>query len=240
MTLTPALVQALTASVLPQGVAVVARDPREAPAAVDPVEQGAVKNAVPRRVAEFHAGRAAARAAMVELAFPPAPVAMGADRAPIWPEGVTGSISHTDKACVAVVGDSRDWAGIGVDLEEATALDPLLVAQVCSKSEQAWLGLQPPKDRGLMAKLMFSIKEAAYKAQYPLTGKLFGFDGMRIDIDRTNSQFTATFVMAQGGIRAGATLAGNYAYAAGLLVTAVALGHGDVAQLMQDRGNKTG
>ena len=240
MTCTPALVQALTASVLPQGLAVVARDPRDVPGAVDPVEQGAVQNAVPRRVAEFHAGRAAARAGMVELALPPRPVPMGPDRAPVWPAGVTGSISHTDKACVAVLGCSRDWAGIGVDLEDAKPLDPLLVAQVCSVSEQAWLGIQPPRDRGLMAKLIFSIKEAAYKAQYPLTQQLFGYDGMRIKIDRANSQFTATFVMPQGMIAAGATLAGNYAHAAGLMVTAVALRQENVAQLMQGRGDRTG
>lgn len=240
MTLTPALVQALTASVLPQGLAVVAVDPREMPKCLDPVEQGAVQNAVPRRVAEFHAGRTAARAAMVQLDVLPHPVPMGPDRAPVWPAGLTGSISHTDKACVAVLGHSRDWAGIGVDLEEATALDPLLIAQVCTKSEQAWLGIQPVQDRGLMAKLMFSIKEAAYKAQYPLTGQLFGFDGMRIAIDRSNSAFTATFLAPQGGISAGAMLEGNYAHAAGLLVTAVALGHGDVTQLMQGRGDRTG
>lgn len=240
MTLDPALVQALTVSVLPQGLAVVARDPRDLPAAVDPAEQGAVAHAVPARVAEFHAGRAAARAAMVQLSLPPRPVPMGPDRAPLWPAGVTGSISHSATACVAVLGHSQDWAGIGVDLEEATPLEPELVPQICSKTERCWLCAQPETDRGLMAKLLFSIKEAAYKAQYPLTQNLFGFDGFEVQVDRARSQFSAKFQMQQGGFDAGTTLVGNFAHAAGLLVTAVALARPDMAQLLRDRGDNTG
>lgn len=240
MTLDPALVQALTVSVLPQGLAVVARDPRNLPTAVDPAEQGAVAHAVPARVAEFHAGRAAARAAMVQLSLPPRPVPMGPDRAPLWPAGVTGSISHSATACVAVLGHSHDWAGIGVDLEEATRLDPDLVPQICTLAEQSWLRAQPEVDRGVMAKLLFSIKEAAYKAQYPLTQNLFGFDGFEVQVDRARSQFSAKFRMQQGGFDEGTMLAGNFAHAAGLLVTAVALDRPYMAQLLRVRGDKTG
>jgi len=224
----PALVSALAESVLPETVAVIARDPRLMPSTTDPSEREAVTRAVPARVAEYHAGRAAARAAMVALGAPPRPIPMGADRAPIWPQGLTGSISHTAQACVAAVGLSRDWMGIGVDLEEATTLDPLLVGQICTRSEQIWLGQQPAEERGLMAKLIFSAKEAAYKAQYPISGKLFGFDALELTIDRNESKFEAQLLQAQGPFEMGAVFAGNYVHAAGLLVTAVTIGHGEV------------
>jgi 4'-phosphopantetheinyl transferase EntD len=229
--LNPDLVQGLTEMVLPKGLAIVARDPRRIPVAMDPQEGIAVKDAVPRRVAEFHAGRAAARAAMVALGMPPRPIPMGPDRAPIWPDGLAGSISHSADACVAAVGLRDDWAGVGVDLEEATALDPLLVAEICTRSEQRWLGQQPPSERGLMAKLIFSAKEAAYKAQYPISRVVFGFDVLEITIDRDRTRFEAVFQSSQGSIPAGAVLVGSYAHAAGLLVTGVAIRQSEMERL---------
>lgn len=221
----PALVAALTREILPQGLGVAAGDPTCMPADVDAAEGEALRGAVPRRLTEFHAGRAAARMAMTQLPVPIKPVLMAQDRAPVWPRGMTGSISHSTTACVAVVGHSAEWAGIGVDLEEATPLDPLLIAEVCSKAERRWLGLQPAAERGLMAKLVFSIKEAAYKAQYPVTGRLFGFDALEVTIDRETATFCARFCTAQGPFAAGEILRGGYAHAAGLLVTGVAIRH---------------
>lgn len=229
MSADPALVTALTTSVLPPGLGIAARDPSVLLDSGAPQEDGAVRGAVPRRVAEFHAGRAAARAAMVALSLPPLPVPMGPDRAPVWPEGITGSISHCATACVAVVGLRQNWAGIGVDLEEATPLEPTLVEQICTRAERRWLGEQPGTERGLLAKLIFSAKEAAYKAQYPTTGLLFGFEAMEITVDRAESRFEACFQSDQGVFGAGTILVGSYVYAAGLLVTGVALGQSAVA-----------
>jgi 4'-phosphopantetheinyl transferase EntD len=197
-------------------------------------EHCAVQNAVPRRVAEFHAGRAAARAAMASLSLPPRPVPMGSDRAPVWPAGITGSITHCATACVAAVGRYSDWAGIGIDLEESTPLDPLLVAQVCTLAEQQWLGTQPATERGILAKLIFSAKESAYKAQYSVTGLLFGFDALEITVHRAESCFDARFVRPQGVFEAGTVLSGGYVHAAGLLVTGVAVGHSVCADEQTD------
>jgi 4'-phosphopantetheinyl transferase EntD len=194
-------------------------------------EEDALRGAVPRRVAEFRAGRAAARDAMLHLSLPPLPVPMGPDRAAVWPDGITGSISHCKTGCVAAVGVRRLWAGIGVDLEEATPLDPMLVEQVCSRAERRWLAQQPGHERGLLAKLIFSAKEATYKAQYPTTGCLFGFDVIEITVDRAESGFKACFQSDQGAFAAGTIFAGSYVYAAGLLVTGVAVGQSIVAGL---------
>ena len=221
----PALVAALTREILPQGLGVAAGDPACMPSVVDPSEARVISAAVECRKIEFHAGRAAAHAAMTALDMPSQPVLMADDRAPIWPEGITGSISHSQTACVAAVGTTSEWAGIGVDLEEAAPLDPLLIVEVCTKAERQWLGQQPVGERGLMAKLIFSAKEATYKAQYPVTGRLFGFEGVELSIDRKRSRFEACFRTTQGRFAAGEILHGRYAHAAGLLVTGVAIRH---------------
>lgn len=220
-----ALVAALAETVLPQGIGIASRDPAVLSDTGHCAERGAVKNAVPRRVAEFHAGRAAARAAMVRLSLPPRPVPMGPDRAPVWPEGITGSISHSKTACVAAVALRRDWAGLGIDLEEATPLESSLLPEICTKAEQHWLGTQPEAERGILAKLIFSAKEATYKAQYPITKRLFGFQTLEITLDRDATRFEARFLRDEGVFVAGSLLSGAYVYAAGLLVTGMALGH---------------
>lgn len=225
-----ALVEGLTASVFPNGLCVVARDPQVLPAETDPAEAAAVCRAVPHRVAEFHAGRAAVRAAMLRLGEPPTPVLMGADRAPLWPDALVGSISHSAEACVAVVGHRRDWSSIGVDIEEATPLDPLLVAEICTKTEQRWLASQPADVRGVMAKLVFSAKEAAYKAQYPITGRLFGFHTLEVTIDPAEARFEALFLSDEGPFSKGSVVSGRYAHAAGVLVTGVALRQAETLQ----------
>lgn len=143
-------------------------------------EAAAVARAVPKRRTEFAAGRSAARAAMAEIGFAPAAIPQGRDRAPIWPVGLSGSIAHCDTCCVSVVALQEHYAVLGVDVEPATPLAPDLVAVICTPAERAWLAGEP--DPNLAAKMIFSAKEAVYKAQYPLTGKVIGFDAVTLDM----------------------------------------------------------
>ena len=95
-----ALAQALRA-LLPPGLAIGWSDPTAA-APLWPGE--ALPGAIPRRQTEFSAGRAAARAAMTSLGFAAAAIPAAPDRAPVWPPGITGSISHSATACLAILG----------------------------------------------------------------------------------------------------------------------------------------
>lgn len=221
------LIADLTRSVLPLGLGVAARDPRLMPDHVHASELALVSRAVPKRQAEFHSGRAAARAAMATLGLPPAPVLAGTDRAPIWPEGLLGSISHTATACVATVGLCTDWAGIGVDIEDDASLPDDLVEEICTCPERDWLSSLPHAEQGVMAKLIFSAKEAAYKAQYPMSGALFGFDRLWVKIDRRRARFDAHFVDPPPPFHRMESLAGAYVHAAGILVTGVAVGQSE-------------
>lgn len=144
-----------------------------------PQEARAVARAVQTRRDEFTAGRAAARLAMARLGLPPQPIPAAPDRSPVWPEGVTGSISHTGGLCAAVL--SRDpTQPLGLDIEEAAPLDADLWPLVLTPEELARLHHAPAGQRGLMAKRIFGIKEAAYKAQFPLTGAVIGFQALDV------------------------------------------------------------
>ncbi len=150
-------------------------DPADAIDDLWDVENPAMARAIPKRRYEFAAGRRAARTAMAALGLPHAAVPSGPDRAPGWPAGLTGSIAHCDAVCIAAV--SQNHRSIGIDIEPAEDLPADLITIICTDAEQAWL---PQTGRGRVAKQIFSAKEAVYKAQYPLTGRIIGFDDLNL------------------------------------------------------------
>lgn len=207
----------LAAELLPDGVGVGSANPGH----LYPLMPGEeVPGSVPARLAEFSAGRHAARVAMAALGQAPSPIPMAADRSPVWPTGVIGSITHSRSACLAAVA-AGGLRGLGLDLEEATPLDRDLWDTVLRPEEQIWLARQPEDLRGLLAKTVFSAKEAAYKAQYAVSGALFGFDALAVVLD--GDRFTATFRQAVPGFAEGAVLQGRWGEAEGHILTVVAL-----------------
>lgn len=146
-----------------------------------PQEARAVARAVQTRRDEFTAGRAAARLAMERLGLPPQAVPAAPDRSPVWPDGLTGSISHAGGLCAAVL--SRDpLHKLGLDIEDAAPLDADLWPLVLTPDELDRLAQAPADRRGTIAKRIFGIKEAAYKAQFPLTGAVIGFQALDVTL----------------------------------------------------------
>ncbi|SDF31251.1 4'-phosphopantetheinyl transferase family protein [Limimaricola pyoseonensis] len=182
-----------------------------------PGEAEAVRRAVPARRAEFAAGRAAARAAMARLGLSPREVPQGADRAPVWPEGVVGSISHD--AGLAVAALRLGPPHIGIDLEPDHPLPPALWPEIIGPDERAEAMAQA--DPGRAARVIFAAKEAAFKAQYPVTGALLGFDAMRVSID--GADVSARLTGPVGTWPAGTELRGGWAVAGGRIAVAMRL-----------------
>lgn len=215
--------QSALCALFPPDVAVVMNDPRAAHPAPMPPEMPAIAKAGPKRRAEFAAGRAAARAAMQALDMPARAVPAGPDRAPLWPQGVVGSLSHCESACVAALGPASSLRAIGVDIEEDLDLSPDLVPTVCSLAERAWLACQPEARRGLLAKLIFCAKECTYKCQYPVTGVMFDFHTLEITPDLDTGQFEATFTCDIASFAAGTCLSGRFAHEDGLIACGMVL-----------------
>jgi len=204
-------------------IAVSATDPRSAHNHALPQESGPLARMAPIRQKAYAAGRAAAHQAMRDLGHPLAPVLMAPDRAPVWPTGLTGSISHSQTCCIAALGRVDQVAALGVDVEEDSDLDQDLLTTVCTVDERAWLSVLPKSQAGRMAKLIFSAKECAYKCQYSRSKTLFGFDTLCVTPDPACGQFEATFLTDIRHFPAGTRLAGRFAIEDGLIVTAMIL-----------------
>lgn len=196
---------------LPQGHGLGVADPR----AAHPAFPGETVAGVAKRQSEFRAGRHAARAALAELGLPGRPIPAGADRAPIWPLGLIGSISHSDRLCLAAVGRGR---GIGVDLEPAEPLEPQIHRMILSPEDR---GSEGAVISGLETRLIFSAKEAAYKAQYPLSRQLFDFQTLAVTVQ--GDRFEARFRRDIAPFTPQSVLQGRWAQVAGHFLCVVAL-----------------
>ncbi len=177
-----------------------------------PEEMSALGNAVPARQNEFSAGRTAARGALARAL----PIPQGADRAPVWPAGVVGSISHADDWAIAAVSSAHRW--VGVDLEPDEDLPDEVWDTILLPAEREWLHRQ--MDPARWAKVIFCAKECAYKAQYPITRTLFGFEMFAVRLG--TGAFSAEFQRDVGLFHRGDRLEGRFARGAGFILTGIA------------------
>ena len=145
-------------------------------------ERALVGKAAPSRVQEFAAGRLCAGRALADLGFPPAPLLRTTDRRPTWPQGVNGSITHTHGHCAVAVTLASDCIGIGIDAETAGRVGGALERRICTPAEVARLERLNEAGRRQAATLIFSAKEAFYKAQSHLAGAVRGFHDVEIEI----------------------------------------------------------
>ena len=178
-------------------------------------------SAVDKRRREFSAGRAAAHQAMALLGQDPVAIPVAKNRAPIWPPNLVGSISHTRSCAMAVVAQKGHIQGLGIDVEEDKPLADELWPAICSPQEQDWLRQQA--NPGQLAKLVFSAKEAAYKCQFTVSERFYGFDGMELTINLTERRFSARFCADQPPFNCGDQICGRFAIGAGLIVTTAEL-----------------
>lgn len=219
----PDAAQSLVEGFFPSDVAVAVSFPWEAPEGLWPAEQASLRKPNHKRLAEFAAGRRAARKALARLGVPAQAVPQGPDRAPVWPQGVVGSISHTDSICIVALGHAPRHAALALDLEEDADLPPEIVPEICTREEGLWLSVQPQPLRGRLARLIFSAKECAYKLQYPLTHELLDFDAFEITPDLETGQFEATLTRPVAGFGERHQFFGRFAFDAGLMLTGMRL-----------------
>lgn len=209
-------------------VKVAEMDPRLATPGADlfAEEARAIASAVDSRRRQFTAGRWLARHAWRELGHGPAPLVNDANRVPIWPAGVVGTITHTNIWCAAAVARASDVVGLGADVEPATPLELGLWDRVCRPEEQVFLRAQPTALAGLLAKAVFSAKESIYKALYPRIRTFLDFQGMRIELTRSGSDWIwqAELQVPWGGLAPGQRLSpGRLHIDADLILTSVVL-----------------
>jgi 4'-phosphopantetheinyl transferase EntD len=202
---------------LPVDVAVEWGDPRDPAPPLFPEELEFVERAVEKRRLEFTQGRQCARAALRRLGLPRQALLVGANREPLWPPGVTGSITHTDELCAAAVGWQSAYDGIGIDLEPAEPLEPAVAQRVATAREMTALEAMPAL---LAARLVFSAKESFYKCQFYRTRQWLGFGDVAIELEPSGIFWAELLIQAQP-LQRGMRFAGSWRARDGFLFTAI-------------------
>lgn len=181
-----------------------------------------VLRSVPTRQLEFISGRLCACAALraAGLAAPPA-VGMGRDRAPLWPPGYVGSITHAGGFAWAVATPRSLLRSLGVDLErvpDASAANELL-PQLLAPGEA------PPQipgwDEPRRIALAFSAKESAYKCLAAFGASELGFQDLQLTaVEPEAASLRMRLLRAFAPhLRAGLELAGGFSSEGPLLRT---------------------
>ncbi|MFF4605044.1 4'-phosphopantetheinyl transferase [Streptomyces sp. NPDC001339] len=192
-----------------------------------PEEWALVKDAVPKRQKEFGTVRGCARAALSRLGIAPAPLLPGRDRAPQWPAGVVGALTHCTGYRAAAVARARDVLTIGLDAEPNEPIeDPGVIDLVTLPEERAQLRrLAVLEPEVCWDRLMFSAKESVYKAWYPLAHRWLGFEDALLTLDPTNATFTARLLVPGPRVKGEelTEFSGGWLVESGLVVTAIAM-----------------
>lgn len=186
-----------------------------------PDEAREVEQAVEKRRREFVTGRACAREALRQLGIEPIPIPTGERGEPRWPDGIVGSITHCSGYRASAAARSCDAASIGIDAEPNAALPEGVSGRIAFGSEYALLGLDAGDAR--VDRLLFSAKEAVYKAWFPLARRWLGFEDVEVSIDPTGC-FRAELLVpgpVVGEERALTELRGRWMVENGIICSAV-------------------
>lgn len=163
-----------------------------------PLEKTLVSQAVDRRKAEFGDARWCAHQALEQLGAQKEvarqPILRGERGAPIWPEGYTGSMTHTDGYRAAVVAPLSTVRSVGVDAEPAERLPDGVLNSIALRSEIGQLTKLVDAGLDHADRLLFCAKEATYKAWFPLTRRFLDFHEAEIDLRADGTFFSYLLV----------------------------------------------
>lgn len=128
-----------------------------------PQELSLISKAIDKRRCEFAAGRACAREALGALGYAPMPILQAPSRAPLWPDAILGTISHSHTWAGAAVVRAEQLAGIGFDIETVDRVSMNIARKVLTGAEATVLQNLPADEQKAFLALLFSAKEAVYK-----------------------------------------------------------------------------
>jgi 4'-phosphopantetheinyl transferase EntD len=188
-----------------------------------PEEEACLGNAVDKRRREFVTGRACARTALDRLGLAPCAIPSGERGQPLWPAGVVGSITHCPGYRACAVAWAADVASIGIDAEVHAPL-PDRVLQLVSSTRERQILTASPLDVHL-DRLLFSAKEAVYKAWFPLARTRLGYEDVELCLVTEDASFRARLLVpgpAVDGVPL-TSFSGRWSVAGDLVLTAVAV-----------------
>jgi 4'-phosphopantetheinyl transferase EntD len=170
--------------ILPAGVAAAWTTTEIPDAVLFPEEEDRIRGAVESRRREFATGRHCARLALARLGLPATAIPAGPRGEPLWPDGVTGSITHCAGYRAAVAARRAQVRSIGIDAEAHLPLPAEIRDMVLLPEEREHIDRLSSVDADVhWPMVVFSAKEALYKSWFALTERWLGFHDAELRLD---------------------------------------------------------
>ncbi|WP_431978036.1 4'-phosphopantetheinyl transferase family protein [Pseudomonas oligotrophica] len=179
---------------------------------------------VAKRQSEFLAGRLCAREGLRRLTGLAQVPAVGAERAPVWPVGTVGSITHGGGWAAAVVGQDALWRGLGLDVETLIPSERAdrLAGEILTANEHAIYAQLDARQRSERLTQAFSLKESLFKALYPLVRTRFYFQDAEL-VESDPGLARLRLLIDLPGWPRGSELAGQFCEFDGYLLSLVSV-----------------
>ncbi|MEM7785236.1 MAG: 4'-phosphopantetheinyl transferase superfamily protein, partial [Planctomycetota bacterium] len=128
-----------------------------------------------KREKEFALGRVCAESQLLLLGENGS-VGVNDDRSPSWPNGFTGSITHSQNWTWATVASTDTTRSIGIDTEKIVdaKVRREVQNQIVNPAEWDQI-LRNDADPDALFSAVFSAKESVYKCCFPIVRQYFGF-----------------------------------------------------------------
>ncbi len=175
--------QSLVSRLLAPGMAGSEIEDTGQPVAIDPGEAVLVAETGDKRRRDFTLGRFCAHAALVQLGGDHPVIGRGQDGAPCWPPSFCGSITHTTSYGAALVSRQDAFLSLGLDAERVGGVTARLWPKLFDAEECAMLAALSLDHQPRAATILFSAKEASFKAWSPLGAKALSFRDIHIELD---------------------------------------------------------
>jgi 4'-phosphopantetheinyl transferase EntD len=187
-------------------------------------EAALLSTASDKRRRDFVGGRVCAHRALGLLGNLQAVAIPFGDRGePLWPPGVVGSITHCGGYCACVVAWARSIAAVGIDAEVDAPLHDEVIEAIASARERRRLPAEGGARR--LGKVLFSVKEAVFKAWFPLTEAMLEFKDVDVSLDPRTGTFRARLLVVGPlvkGVRVSEFL-GRWHVEGGIVITATVI-----------------
>lgn len=156
-------------------------------------EASGLGQAAAKRRRQFASGRHFARMAIRKLTGRAAPVLRDRQGRPAWPNKLVGSIAHSERLAAGVAA-SEGLRGVGIDLERADRIGGQRRSGrlhrrlfTAGERERTW---EDPRQGAVI----FSAKEAGYKAINPIVGRCIGFQEAEVALNWRDGTFRIRYL----------------------------------------------
>jgi len=148
---------------------------------------------IPERRTQFLAGRLVAQEALSALTDSVQQIFIGKRRQPIWPTGITGSISHSGYLSIAAIKQTINLrSGLGIDIQSIIDVETQanIASTIITSDENILIKNSADKlSESILFTLVFSAKESFFKALFNTVGEYFNFDVVSVvKIDESQQQ----------------------------------------------------